>query len=84
MAPQGINRRFELKCQNSFFNFLIEQVHHESLVKKKLELADKLWSHGIRCFVCDIHLSVEDVIEIASDCGASFVAIILDSEGNAR
>jgi hypothetical protein len=59
-------------------------VHHEALVKKKLSLASSLWTLGIRCYVCDLHLSVDDVLEVAADCGATFVAILHDTEGSVR
>ena len=53
-------------------------------MSKKLSLANQLWSIGIRCFVCDIHLSVDDVLEVAADCGASFVAVLHDTEASVR
>jgi hypothetical protein len=43
-----------------------------------------MWSLGIRCFVCDIHLGVDDVLEVAAECGASFVAVLHDTEASVR
>lgn len=59
-------------------------MHHESLVRKKLELAKNFWMLGIRCFVSDIHLSVDDVVEVGLECGASYVVILHDSDAPAK
>ena len=90
---QQFVKRAELDLRSTKLNFLLfltqfiiflTKVHHELLVKKKLNLAHQLWSLGIRCFVCDIHLSVDDVLEVATETGASFVAILHDTEGSIR
>jgi hypothetical protein len=53
-------------------------------VRKKLELAKNFWMLGIRCFVSDIHLSVDDVVEVALECGASYIVILHDSDAPAK
>jgi len=60
------------------------KVHHESLVRKKLELAKNFWMLGIRCYVSDIHMSVDDVVEVGLECGSSYVVILHDSDAPAK
>jgi hypothetical protein len=66
----------------SHFSTLDVLIHSSTtspaVLKHKLELAQQLWSQGIRCTICDPQWSVDDVQELGVEAGAAFIVIFQD------
>ena len=56
----------------------------KSVTKRILEIASSLWLAKVRCFICDMHDTVDEAQDIALDMGASFLVILHDEEGIMR
>ena len=54
--------------------------HSSSVTKQKLELAKNLWQKNMRCTVCDIGMSIDDVEDLAQECGATCIAIFQEND----
>ena len=54
--------------------------HSSSVTKQKLELAKNLWQKNIRCSVCDMSMSIDDVEDLAQECGATCIAIFQEND----
>ena len=50
------------------------------MTKQKLELAKNLWQKNMRCTVCDIGMSIDDVEDLAQECGATCIAIFQEND----